>query len=66
MHDKELSRAVQTRMVSLGVSKTSLSAEVGKTYKTLWLWLAKGMTQTRHDALMMALDRIERRKEVAN
>lgn len=62
MHDEQLSRAVQTRMVSLGVSKTYLAKEVGRTYKTLWLWLSMGMTETRHDALMMALDRIEKRK----
>lgn len=62
MHDEKMSRDVQTRMVSLGVSKTLLAKEVGKTYKTLWLWLAKGMNKTRHDALMMALDRIEKRK----
>ena len=62
MHDEQLSRAVQTRMVSLGVSQTQLAKEIGKTRRTVWLWLARAMNQTRHDALMMALDRIEKRK----
>lgn len=64
MHDKELSRAVQNRMTSLGVFKTELANEIGKTRRTVWLWLAREMTQQRHDALMMALDRIEGRKGV--
>lgn len=62
MHDEQLSRAVQTRMVSLGVFQTQLAEEIGKTRRTVWLWLAREMNQTRHDALMMALDRIEKRK----
>lgn len=62
MHDAELSREIQTRMVSHNITKTDLAQEAGYTYRTIWLWIAKGMTPMRYDALNMAIDRVVERR----
>ena len=62
MHDEKLSIEVTKRMFSHGITKTQLAKEIGRGRRTVWLWLAREMNQERHEALMMALDRIEKRK----
>lgn len=62
-HNEEQSKEIQILMVSHGITKTQLAKEAGCSYRTIWLWLAKGMNDIRFEALKLAISRIVEKGE---